>query len=141
MRLTRSGRMVKVKQADYIAFQRALIGLNGRVVWERLGEGRTVADICEPLPDEFHPWVRDLAARLRAEADEILDGARREHGRIVAALPEGWARGQYAAAAAGSALRPWLFMLLDGKDPGEKIWRSLCPSGDLRPVYFSEDTA
>nr|BFE88306.1 hypothetical protein GCM10020093_109070 [Planobispora longispora] len=64
-------------------------------------------------------------------------GARADRRRAA----RGWARGQYAAAAAGSALRPWLFMLLDGKDPGEKIWRSLCPSGDLRPVYFSEDTA
>ncbi|MFC4057340.1 RNA ligase [Planomonospora corallina] len=134
VRLTDSGRMLKIKQADYLALHRVLSGLNARVVWERLGAGRTVAGICEGLPDEFHGWVRDLAERLRAEAERIEEGARREHGRILAGLPEGWGRSEYARAAAASPFRQWLFPLLDGRDPRPGIWRSLRPAGDERPV-------
>ncbi|MBB2912054.1 RNA ligase [Streptosporangium becharense] len=141
VRLVETGRMVKVKQADYLDLHRVLAGLNARVVWEALDAGRTVADVCEDLPDEFHGWVADLAGRLRRETDEIVDGARAAHERILAGLPEGWGRGDYAAAASGSEFRQWLFMLLDGRDPRPAVWRSLRPSGDDRPIHLGGETA
>lgn len=137
----RDATMVKVKQDDYVALHRLVTGLNARVVWERLGDGETVQQICEPLPDEFHPWVEGVAGDLMNRAVEIVTGARTEHARIKAALPDGWTRKDYAAVAARSDNRAWLFMLLDGKDPAAKIWRTLRPSGEHRPVNISEDTA
>ncbi|GAA2900643.1 hypothetical protein GCM10010517_66310 [Streptosporangium fragile] len=139
VRLVGTGRMVKIKQADYLALHRVLAGLNARVVWEALDAGRTAADVCEDLPDEFHGWVADLAERLVRETDEIVRGAEEAHRRILAGLPGGWGRGDYAALAARSEFRPWLFMLLDGKDPRPAVWRSLRPSGDDRPVHLGGD--
>ncbi|GAA0824824.1 RNA ligase [Streptosporangium amethystogenes subsp. fukuiense] len=141
VRLVGTGRMLKVKQADYLRLHRILAGLNARVVWEELDAGKSVADICERLPDEFHGWVRDLAGRLGGRADEIVKEAESAHERIVAMLPEGWGRGEYAAAAARSPMRKLLFLLLDGKDPRPAVWRSLRPSGDDRPIQLGEDTA
>lgn len=141
VRLVESGQMVKLKQADYVALHKIITGLNARGVWELLAEGKTIADICEPLPDEFHKWVRDLAADLQREADELLEDAERHHEKILATLPEGWARKDYALEASKSTLRGWLFMLLDERDPRPHIWKTLRPSGDMRPVQFSEATA
>lgn len=135
------GAMVKIKQEDYVRLHRIVTGLNARVVWERLGAGKTVAEICEPVPDELHGWIKNLAARLTAALGQVLADSQAEHVRIVSELSDGWQRKDYAALASRSPLRAWLFMLLDGKDPAEKVWRTLRPSGDDRPVHVSEDTA
>lgn len=141
VRLVDSGVMVKIKQADYVALHKIVTGLNARVVWEQLGAGKTVREICEPLPDEFHPWIRKVAYDLIEKADLILDAASNEHARILTALPADWDRKDYALIAKDSDLRAWLFMLLDGKDTAPKIWRTLRPSGDDRPVHHGEDVA
>lgn len=132
---------VKLKQDDYVRLHRIVTGLNARVVWEHLGNGGTVAELCEPLPDEFHGWVGDVARDLLATHHHILDGARNEHAKILNGLPDGWVRRDYAMIAGRSPNRAWLFMLLDGKDPSEKIWYTLRPSGDDRPICVSEDAA
>jgi RNA ligase len=125
--------MIKIKQDDYVALHRIVTGLNARVVWERLGE-------CESV-GEIHDWVKSIAAELTGRRDAILAAAQAEHQRILDDLPEGWARKDYATVAGRSAHRAWLFLLLDGKDPAAKIWRTLRPAGDERPVNVSEDTA
>ncbi|GAA1365731.1 RNA ligase [Streptomyces beijiangensis] len=133
--------MIKIKQDDYVALHRIVTGLNARIVWERLGAGDGTGSICEDLPDEFHGWVRDVAAGLAARREAILAAAEAEHRRILTGLPEGWERKEYAAAAGRSPHRAWLFLLLDGRDPSARIWHTLRPSGDHRPVNTSEDTA
>jgi RNA ligase len=132
---------VKVKQEDYVALHRLITGMNARVVWERIGEGETASQICEGIPEEFWPWVREVGGELIAEKNRIIDDATAEHERILAALPGGWTRKDYAAAAVQSPLRAWLFNLLDGRDPSAGIWRTLKPSGERTLVAYSEDTA
>jgi RNA ligase len=135
------GLMLKIKQDDYVALHRLVTGLNSRVVWERLGDGATAASIYEDLPDEFHAWVNEVASELLQAQQQVIDAARAEHAAILAGLPEGWTRKDYALAAAGSQLRPWLFQLLDGHDPAAKIWRTLRPSGERTLMPSSEDTS
>jgi RNA ligase len=135
------GTMVKIKQDDYVALHRLVTGLNARVVWERIRDGDTASGICEALPDEFHPWVREVASDLLLAQHEIVTAAAAEHRAISASLPAGWTRKDYALIAARSGLRPWLFMLLDGKDPSAKIWRTLRPSADRALVAHGEDVA
>lgn len=141
VRMVDTGAMVKIKQADYVALHKIVTGLNARIVWEQIGEGKTVAQICEPLPDELHDWVKNLAADLCQRMATILIEARQEHARVKAGLPVDWTRKDYAAIAGRSPNRAWLFMLLDGKDPSEKIWRTLRPSGEDRPLNITEDVA
>jgi RNA ligase len=66
---------------------------------------------------------------------------RAEHRAILAGLPQAWTRKDYALAAARSEFRPWLFLLLDGHDPAQRIWRTLRPSAERALVPASEDTA
>ncbi|MFF3645470.1 RNA ligase [Streptomyces sp. NPDC002564] len=131
----RDDTMIKIKQDDYVALHRIITGLNARMVWERLGAGDTAARICDGLPDEFHGWVKEVAADLTARRDAALAEAHAEHRRVLAALPEGWSRKDYAALAGRSPLRGRLFQLLDGRDPSERIWQTLRPEGDTRPFH------
>src|SRR4051794_37639043 len=68
--------MIKIKQDDYVALHRIITGINARMVWEGLSEGRTVAEICDGLPDEFHDWVRNVEADLTGRRDAVLAAAR-----------------------------------------------------------------
>ncbi|GAB3681858.1 hypothetical protein GCM10027589_51830 [Actinocorallia lasiicapitis] len=135
------GLMVKLKQDDYLALHRVVTGLNARVVWERLGGGESVREICEGLPDEFHDWVRKVADGLERARAELAAEVAAAHAKIVAGLPDGWGRKDYAAVAGRSPLRGWLFLALDDRDASAKMWQHLKPAGDLRPVNVSEDTA
>lgn len=141
VRLTDADVRVKIKQDDYVALHRLVTGLNARVVWERLGDGETAADICAALPDEFHGWVREVADELLHAQAAITDAATAAHRQLSESLPAGWTRKDYAIAAQKSQYRPWLFMLLDGKDPAAKIWRTLRPSGERTLVAHGEDVA
>jgi RNA ligase len=133
--------MIKLKQDDYVALHRLITGMNARVVWERIGAGETAGQICAGIPEEFWPWVREVGGELIREKNRVIDEATAEHERILAALPEGWTRKDYATAAVRSPLRAWLFNLLDGRDPSAGIWRTLKPSGERTLVAYSEDTA
>lgn len=135
------GMMIKIKQDDYVALHRLITGMNARVVWEKIGEGLTLTGICEGLPEEFWPWVREVGGELIREKNRIMDEATAEHERLIASLPDGWTRKDYALEAGKSPLRAWLFLLLDGRDPSAKIWRTLRPSGERSLVAYSEDTA
>jgi RNA ligase len=136
-----TGERVKVKQEDYVALHRLITGMNARVVWERIGEGETAEQICAAIPEEFWPWVREVGGELIREKNRVIDEATAEHEQILAGLPEGWGRKEYAAVAVKSPLRAWLFNLLDGRDPSAGIWKTLKPSGERTLVAYSEDTA
>ena len=132
---------IKLKQEDYVALHRLITGMNARVVWERIGAGETLASLCEGLPEEFWPWVREVGTELVAARNRIVDDSIAAHEGILARLPEGWARKDYALIAQASPLRAWLFLLLDERDPSDRIWRTLRPSGQRSLVAYSEDTA
>lgn len=134
--------IVKIKQADYVALHRIVTGLSERVVWEHMSEGKPLADLLAPLPDELHPWTRDVWARLKDGVTDLYAQAAHAHRAILAGLPLDWTRADYAARAkTHGPLTPWLFQLLDGRDPRPRILSTLKPSGATRPRTFSEATA
>jgi RNA ligase len=132
---------IKIKQAEYVELHKLVTGMNERVVWEHLGAGKPLDELIAPLPDEFHSWVRGVADRLHTELGEIVLGAREAHGELIDSLPRGFTRKEYAERAALSPLRAWLFLLLDGRDPEPKIWRTLRPSGAVTMTSSGEDVA
>jgi RNA ligase len=142
------GLKVKIKQDDYVALHRIVTGLNERTVWEALGSGLTVEDICMGLPDEFVVWVDGVAERLCNEAEHIADNVRGEFAEIIKAVSlcgnRDWTRKDYALEVQRSPaeLRPFLFLHYDGKEDAlhRAIWRTLRPAGKA-PRVFSEDTA
>ncbi len=133
--------IVKIKQDDYIQLHRIVTGLSERTVWQHLMDDKPLGDLLDPLPDELHPWVYDVAARICGDAHDIQDAAETLHRKILASLPPGYSRGHYADQATRSPLSPYLFQLLDGRDPWLSILKSRKPAGDQRAKHTSEATA
>lgn len=134
--------IVKVKQEDYVRLHRIVTGLSERTVWEHMSAGKPLNDLLAPLPDELHEWTRRVWTDLDSTMEQIADEAAEIHDEILSDLPLGWTRKEYAARAmAVPALRPYLFNLLDGRDPRPAILRTLKPAGDTRAKTISEAVA
>lgn len=126
---------VKVKQKDYIERHRIVSGPSARRVYEALSNGQTVEEICAPLPDEFHDFVRDVAEYLDTKANERFQKAVQEFDYIenylrdLRELEQGdpGFRKEFALMAKDSFYPSLLFLLLDGREITSKIWEKLEP--------------
>ncbi|MEU7317462.1 RNA ligase [Streptomyces sp. NPDC007083] len=140
-------RITKIKQSDYIALHRIVTGLSEKSVWEHAMTGKSLDALLEPLPDELHAWTRDIWSGLWNEVDRIHIEAQRLHIKTLDGLAPDWSRKDYAMAAQSAMapdtahLRPYLFMLLDGRDPRPAVLKSLKPRGDQRARTVTEDVA
>ncbi|GAA3276466.1 2'-5' RNA ligase [Dactylosporangium vinaceum] len=124
---TASDARLKIKYSEYVRLHRIVTGLNARVVWEALLAGR-LDELLEPLPDEFHAWATGIAAQLGAEVEGLAAAVEREYAGVVAALPAGWTRKDFALAVAGSPRRGCLFLRLDDKDYTPLLWQQVRPA-------------
>jgi RNA ligase len=129
VRVDETGELVKIKYAEYVRLHRLVTGLTARSVWEILATGGDLDALTAPLPDEFHVWVSGVAEGLVAEVDERAAAVEDAYAGIVAALPEGWGRKEFAAHAVRSDYRGELFLRLDGKDYRPGLWQRVRPAG------------
>jgi RNA ligase len=130
---------VKIKYDEYVRLHRLVTGLTARTVWEVLVAGGDLADLTAPLPDEFHPWVRGVAAELTATVEARAAAVEAAFAGIVATLPAGWGRKEFAAAAVRSEHRGALFLRLDGKDYRPGLWQQARPAGDRTMTKVTEE--
>jgi RNA ligase len=129
VRIDGTGELVKIKYADYVRLHRLVTGLTPRSVWDILANGGDLHALVEPLPDEFHVWVDGIATGLLAEIDERAAAVEAAYDTIIAALPEGWGRREFAGLAVRSDYRGELFLRLDGKDYRPGLWQRVRPAG------------
>lgn len=136
-------RRIKIKYEEYVRLHKIVTGLNARAVWEALGAGQRVPDICAELPDEFHQWTQDVACQLMGDAHRIVKAAEKEHARILDLLPKVHTRKDYALIAKEHDLRAYLFKLADGREITEQAWKAVYPEGNVTPSgrTFTEATA
>ncbi|MDI6097812.1 RNA ligase [Actinoplanes sp. NEAU-A12] len=127
---TEADQRVKIKYADYVRLHRLVTGLTPRTVWDILANGGDLEALTEPLPDEFHVWVRGIADELIAAVDARAAAVEAAYDKIVAGMPDGWGRKEFAAAALRTEYRGELFLRLDGKDYRPGLWQRVRPAGD-----------
>ena len=130
---------VKMKAAEYLELHRMIFSLSERSVWERLGAGETVQEICEKLPDEFHQWVNDVALRLYTQLHEVMMQTHHDYRMILQTVPVD--RRDFALKAKAFPTKTYLFMMHDGKEIGPAIWKTLKPAGGKTVTTISEDVA
>lgn len=161
-----SGLRVKVKFSDYVRLHRLITGVTAREVWRHAGAdlfpdldakelGRILG--CSPaeasalrahgasalgalldgVPDEFDEWVRRTHAGLASAYTGLVIGTQREMVNRKALHGD---RAAFARSLDGlpGVTRSALFLMLDGRDPGPSIWRSLRP-GPSSPFRDDEE--
>lgn len=132
---------VKLKQEDYVALHRIVTGMTDRSVWEALGQGKTVEEIQEPLPEEFWPWVQQVADDLFEKCEQILLSTWDAYLNLLNELPPGFTRKEFAEQIKDypSPLKGYLFKYLDGQPIRPLVWKLLKPAAVRSLVDVEED--
>lgn len=126
---TEVGEVVKYKHAEYLELHRIVSHLTEKEVWRQLMAG-TFEEFATNLPDEFHQWANDVAARLNEEFNEVQSGAWSAHAQPE--LQELETRKEQALwinANVAPDYRGMVFSLLDGRDISNAIWKKIEPKG------------
>lgn len=133
----RSGsKMVKLKQADYVELHRLISMLSERSVWSQLKDGKSILEICEALPDEFHQFVKDVGQLMLDQFRHINYVVDKTYTALVESLPEGFTRRDFAMKANGvDFYRSHMFMMLDGKPVDELVWKQIRPEAKKEDGY------
>ncbi|MCW2785216.1 MAG: 2-5 ligase [Marmoricola sp.] len=135
-------RIVKIKYDDYVRLHRIVTGLSERSIWEYMSEDKPLNDLLGELPDELHVWTREVWHRIAEQVRSIRVSAEEAHDQILCDLGQGFSRKAYAhEAVKRDWLRPYLFQILDGRDPRPAILKTLRPVGQTHARVFSEDVA
>lgn len=124
---------VKIKYDEYVRLHRIVTGLNARSIWEALVAGKAVAEIVESLPDEFHAWVGTVVESLTETIEVRAAGVETAYAEILAGLPTGWTRRDFAMVATRYAERASLFLRLDDRDYRPLLWQHARPAADWTP--------
>lgn len=123
---------VKLKHSEYVTLHRLITGVSERRVWEALSSGVDHDEWLTGVPDELFHFVRTTRETLRARFAELEAGLQTAHTELLAGLPAGYTRKDFAEAVAELLpkypLAKGLFALQDGKDYSRLLW------GELRPA-------
>lgn len=132
---------VKVKLAEYVRLHRILFGCSAKTVWESLSEGKSLDEIAERVPDEFHAWLRATIDGLNSQFLQKNADVRAEFAALTEQFGPNPDRKAFALEAVKSPNRAHLFRLLDGHSPHPLIWKELKPESS-RPFRSQlEDVA
>lgn len=143
---------LKVKHPRYVELHRIVTGLSTRTVHEALSNG-TFDDLLANVPDEFHPWLRQVSDDLTDKFNGILVQARRDlnEARLAAdALSDHsprdfdfhYSRKDLATYLTTLAVYPGLcFSLEDGKNISDKIWSMLRPERVTAMILEDSDVS
>lgn len=136
----RSGdKMVKLKQSDYVELHRIVTNLSPKTIWEMMASGKSVADICAGIPDEFHSYVENIGNELLRRSAEIKYAAKSEYLDSVSLLPPfKRTRRAFAEKAVKSEYRALLFLLFDGRPIDGVVWNMVKPRGDVKTLVKDE---
>jgi len=141
VRFRKSGRMVKIKQDDYVRLHKLVTGLSERAIWEHLNEHDNIDSLLEQIPDEFHDWVLKVSEELLHQHLDIYAVALAEHMDLLDRLDEHFERREYADQAHEATYPGLMFMLLDGKDTGPAIYKMIRPVGHRPMTNRNEEIA
>ena len=116
------GGLLKIKQESYVELHRLIFSLNENRVWEALS-GNRFDEMITGLPDEFHQWVKDMAAPMREQFIKIKQLCYNEYTLIVQQLDAEYTRKDFALRAKTMTHPGILFAIEDNRDVDSMIWK------------------
>lgn len=134
-----TGKMLKVKQADYVQLHKVVTNLSEQRIWEALRDG-TFDNFLEIIPDEYMPWVKQVCENLNNKATALADQTNWNYMHIMQGLvPNGSynkpSKKEFAIDAKKYPNWNLLFMKWEGQTQklNETIWKIIKPVGNVTP--------
>ncbi len=131
---------VKVKLDEYKRLHRLMTMTTTRTVWEALSTGAGFGELLDRVPDEFHAWLTETIADLNSQYTAIEAEAQTAFASISTAVGT-TNRKAFAELATKTVLPQLMFLMLDGRDYSQAIWKQLRPEASMPFKEQSEAVA
>lgn len=121
---------VKLKHEEYVRLHRLVTDVSERRIWEALSSAMDLTVWLDAVPDECFEFVVSVRDRLTTDFQAYVAEVEQRFEQVLAELPAGWSRREFAAAVTAMTdfpLAKALFSRLDGKDYTAAIWQVLRP--------------
>jgi RNA ligase len=116
---------VKIKFEDYVRLHKVVTGLSQIGIWEMLKDG--IDPHTQDIPDEMYAWLSGVVEDLRNKYSEIETIAK----EVVTAAKKLETRKEQAIFINEYENSGVAFLMLDGKDYSQVIWKMIRPKGAL----------
>lgn len=150
LRNTKTGFMAKIKYEEYVRIHRIIFGMNERVVYKHMREGRAIADLYYGVPEEFHDWIDEAVEGFHQQfvsiRHQVLVDFDEIEKEMVFCSKAGRSRKKIFAESAKQKKYPHLLFLLYDKNNKDKlvdeIWKLIPFDGrNKMTAEVSEDVA
>lgn len=118
---------LKMKGAEYLRLHRIVTGCSTLTVWEHLKDGRPFDELLDRVPDEFNKWLKAEINKQMWDHEDLITRAFKQYNSIKEHVGAG-DRKAFAELATQQSHPDLLFMLYDGKNIEERVWRKLRPT-------------
>ncbi len=125
-----NGFRLKYKLADYVRLHRIITRIQAKDIWECLSQNQSLEQFLDSVPDEFYNWVKDTKLELEAKYHAIETECQQ-------AFKDLGNRRETAVYFQTQTYPGVLFLMLDGRDYGQVIWKLIKP-GYERPFRVEE---
>ncbi|WP_295619012.1 RNA ligase [Chamaesiphon sp. GL140_3_metabinner_50] len=120
-----NGFRLKYKLADYVRLHRIITRIQAKDIWECLSQNQNLDQFLDAVPDEFYHWVKDTKLELETKYREI-------EAECQQAFKDLGDRRQTALYFQTQKYPGVLFLMLDGREYAQVIWKLIKP-GYERP--------
>ena len=131
---------VKLKFSAYKELHRILTNTSTKNIWEVLSTNQNPEEVFASAPDEFHVWMKSVISDLTVQFDDIKTKAYEAYGDIVDELSKEYTRKDFAEKANKTEYSKYLFLIFDGHNIDEQVWRSIKPVGGVTYRIIDSDS-
>jgi T4 RnlA family RNA ligase len=119
-----NGFRLKYKLADYVRLHRIITRIQAKDIWECLSQNQSLEQFLDAVPDEFYNWVKDTKLELETQYRAIETECQQ-------AFKDLGDRRQTAMYFQTQKYPGVLFLMLDGRDYSQVIWKLIKPGFKL----------
>ncbi len=119
-----NGFRLKYKLADYVRLHRIITRVQAKDIWECLSQNQSLEQFLDSVPDEFYNWVKDTKLALETKYREIET----ECQQAFKDLGDRRSTAMYFQTQKYPGV---LFLMLDGRDYSQVIWKLIKPGYEL----------
>ena len=119
-----NGFRLKYKLADYVRLHRIITRVQAKDIWECLSQNQSLEQFLDAVPDEFYNWVKDTKRSLETQYRNIEIECQQ-------AFKDLGDRRQTAMYFQTQKYPGVLFLMLDGRDYTQVIWKLIKPGYEL----------
>lgn len=147
VRFLDTNKIVKIKQDDYLELHRLIFGINKRAIWElAYNDGNpstpeAVDSFLEPLPDEFHSWIRGVWNEIWNRVGEVQDIVAGAYSTLSSEFNPKSKEFAMAVQERYTTYQKFLFSVRSGQNLTKVILKSIKKDyrGDETPLENSEE--